>query len=133
MVWTHFPGRSAADSSMLNPLSEQNSTTPSNVTAVSSVWAFDLDKTTLSRNNDKLFLTISTSAGWLVTISRFLFGIFLCSAILWGVKLVIQTVANNFHEVTYHDRILKAKVSKMHFLCQLDCLTFFVPSPIPRF
>ncbi|PWN32458.1 uncharacterized protein FA14DRAFT_114636, partial [Meira miltonrushii] len=47
----------------------------------------------------------SSNTNWLITFSRFFFGLAICCALLLAQKLAIQSIANSFHEVTYSDRI----------------------------
>ncbi|BGP19258.1 hypothetical protein JCM10213_008223 [Rhodosporidiobolus nylandii] len=53
--------------------------------------------------------TSSSANNTLSLITKGLFGIFLCLAILLVEKLVIQIIAHNFHKKSYEDRILEQK------------------------
>lgn len=125
IVWSHFPGHEGVDSNLLDPLSSGNSTTAapssnssshsSSSSAADSVLGSLWGTTTGSAISPSasqaaaLMSNYSTNTAWLISFSRFFFGLVLCSALLLFQKLSIQSIANNFHEVTYSDRIRLAK------------------------
>lgn len=129
IVWMHFPGYQGIDSSLLDPLSAGNSTMKSgsgNSTASSnstsssssssdsilnSLWGTGSTSTahTAALQAEAELSNYSSNANWLITFSRFFFGLAICCALLLAQKLCIQSIANSFHEVTYSDRIRLAK------------------------
>lgn len=131
LVWTHFPGNQGIDSSLLDPLSagnssigngSGNSTSASNSTSSSSsssssdsilgsLWGTGSTSSahTAALQAEAELSNYSNNANWLITFSRFFFGLAICCALLLAQKLCIQSIANSFHEVTYSDRIRLAK------------------------
>ncbi|UZJ54022.1 hypothetical protein CBS101457_003342 [Exobasidium rhododendri] len=105
-VWSHFPGHNAIDSSLVDPLaasnSSTNSTSPSSASSTSSLlFAFTAEASTFPTST----VMQNSDAAWMVSFSRFFFGLMICSAVLLAEKVVIQSVATSFHRVTYSDRI----------------------------
>lgn len=91
LVWNHYQTQttSSADSAA-NPLGNSlGSTLNSN--------------STITYINSSTTSTDSTTE-LLITISRFFFGVLLCSVLLLFYKLIIQLIAFSFHIVTYSQR-----------------------------
>ncbi|CAO1613955.1 unnamed protein product [Jaminaea pallidilutea] len=91
IVWNHYssPAKYAA-SGDANPLA-------SNGTLVNGTAA--------STSSSSTSTSLDSTSNLLVTISRFWFGLVLCTALLLVEKLIIQTIAYNFHQATYADRL----------------------------
>lgn len=132
IVWMHFPGYEGIDSSLLDPLSAGNSTmgsgsgnstgtsnssssssTSSSDSILGSLWGTGSTASahTAALQAEAELSNYSSNANWLITFSRFFFGLAICCALLLAQKLAIQSIANSFHEVTYSDRI---RLTKYH-------------------
>ncbi|PWN30528.1 hypothetical protein BDZ90DRAFT_229542 [Jaminaea rosea] len=95
IIWDHYqsPTKYTVGSTEVNPLASNGTTTATGST-----------NTSASNSNG----TASTSELF-VTISRFWFGLVLCTALLLVEKMAIQSVAYSFHQATYSDRLAASK------------------------
>jgi hypothetical protein len=114
-VWTHFPGRETVDSSLLDPLSANStvnatSSSTSTQSIIDALYGQGTATGTGTTSNAVAFLLNNNSnSASLISISRLLFGLVICSSLLLSEKLAIQAIANSFHAVTYSDRIALVK------------------------
>lgn len=115
-VWSQFPGRKAVEGSTVNPLTGSNttssttSTTSSPLTSLLSLVPSELINAK-SPDAGVTLAALQSNEAWLVSLSRFLAGIVICSAILLVEKVAMQWVALSFHKTTYSDRIDLSNVS----------------------
>ncbi|PWN23991.1 hypothetical protein BCV69DRAFT_243445 [Microstroma glucosiphilum] len=90
LIWDHYQTpTTTASNSAANPLEGSLNNSNSTITYISTNDATGTDSTT----------------ELLVTISRFFFGVMLCSVLLLLFKLGIHLIAFSFHQVTYSQRV----------------------------
>lgn len=92
VIWNHYqsPTKYSVDDSQVNPLLGNSTTTATGTSASNS---------TGQASTSELF----------VTISRFWFGLVLCTALLLVEKLFVQSIAYSFHQATYADRLAASR------------------------
>jgi hypothetical protein len=114
-VWSQFPGSNAVEGSSLNPLtgsgSSNSTSTPSTSSPLSSLLSLVPAELIGGTTSELSLNALQSHEAWLVSLSRFLAGIVICSAILLVEKVAMQWVALSFHQTTYSDRIEQSNVS----------------------
>lgn len=110
-VWSQFPGSSTVEGSTVNPLTGSNPTTSSMSSPFASLLS--LVPSDLIEGRSSTLAALQSNQLWLVSLSRLLAGLIICSSILLIEKIAMQWVALSFHKTTYSDRIAMSNVSQM--------------------
>jgi hypothetical protein len=110
-VWSQFPGSSTVEGSTVNPLTGSNSTASSTSSPFASLLS--LVPSDLIEGRSSTLAALQSNQLWLVSLSRLLAGLIICSSILLVEKIAMQWVALSFHKTTYSDRIAMSNVSQM--------------------
>lgn len=112
-VWSQFPGSNTVQGSTINPITGSNSTTTSSISPLSSLLSL-VPSDLIGGDTSGVGITLAalqSNEAWLVSLSRFLAGIIICSVILLVEKVAMQWIALSFHQTTYSDRIELSNVS----------------------